>query len=135
MRIIHGTSYTIDERKKYKPLIFHNIIDSINRMVNAMKKFNLKFVHNYNEDNYMLILDCHKSLIESKFDWRQSLENYSSIIKAIWDDPSIIRVYQRRNEFYLIDSIELYILVLKKKIKFSYLILLKKKILIVLLQI
>jgi guanine nucleotide-binding protein G(i) subunit alpha len=107
MRIIHGTSYTIDERKKYKPLIFHNIIDSINRMVNAMKKFNLKFVHDYNEDNYMLILDCHKSLIESKFDWKQSLEKYSSVIKAIWDDPSIIRVYQRRNEFYLIDSIEL----------------------------
>jgi len=108
MRIIHGVNYTIDERKKYKPLIFLNIIDSINRMVNAMKQFNLKFALDNNEDNYQIVLDCHKDLIESKFDWRQSLERYSSIIRSIWDDPSVRTVYQRRNEFYLIDSIELY---------------------------
>ena len=107
MRIIHGTNYTVDERKKYKPLIIQNIIDSIIRLVNAMRyQFLMEFTFNSNEDCFTHIQNCDEKLHLGLDDWNQNLNGYFESIKSIWEDPSIMKTYQRRNKFYLIDSIE-----------------------------
>lgn len=106
MRIIHGTNYSLDERRKYKPLIIHNIVDSIIRLVDALKLFSLKFSDRLNEDNYLEILNCHEKLQIDLSDWNRNSDKYCTIIKQIWDDHSIRVCYSRRNKFYLIDSIE-----------------------------
>lgn len=106
MRIIHGSNYSFEERKKYKPLILQNIVDSIVRLVNAMKQFNKNFITDLNDDNFTLMTICHQKLQLDLVDWNQNLKKYYYAITSIWDDESIKITYQRRNKFYLIDSIE-----------------------------
>ena len=54
MRIIHGANYTSNEKIKYKPLIIHNILESIIRLVNAMRQiFLLEFEKETNEEGWM----------------------------------------------------------------------------------
>ena len=107
MRIIHGTNYSLDERKKYKPLIIHNIVDSIIRLVNAMKyQLFMEFTFNLNEENFSSILNCNENLRHGLVDWNQNSNRYFELIRSIWEDPKIKRTYESRNKFYIIDSIE-----------------------------
>jgi hypothetical protein len=107
MRIIHGTNYSLDERKKYKPLIINNIIDSIIRLVNAMKyQLHMEFKLHSNEENFSAILNCSENLLHDLTDWNQKSNKYFELIKSIWEDPNVERTYEFRNKFYIIDSIE-----------------------------
>lgn len=72
MRIIHGKNYSIDERKKYKHLIIQNVIDSVVRLVDAMKLFSLTFENESNEICTNLILNCQQNLKSDLIDWNSN---------------------------------------------------------------
>jgi hypothetical protein len=109
MRIIHDKNYTIEERKKYKPLIINNILDSINRLVHAMHKiFRINFDNEENHANYELLLEFQEKLKSDNLleEWTQNGAKYAKIINSIWTDESIKFCYKKRNQFYLTDSTE-----------------------------
>ena len=106
MRIIHGQSYSEDDRKKYKILIIQNIFDSIVQLVNAMRSFQMRFMNQENEDYFSLILLTHETLQNGLDNWNKNLNENCKMINSIWIDPSIRNTYQRRNKFYLNDSTE-----------------------------
>jgi hypothetical protein len=106
MRIIHGKNYTDSERKKFRPCIIKNLVDSMVNLINAMSLFSLNFEIPENVDNAEFILDCQKKLSNDMSDWDQNSGIYSAQIKSIWTDPSIRICLARRNLFHLNDSIE-----------------------------
>ena len=74
MRIIHGKNYNTNDRKKYKNLVIHNIIDSIVRLVDAMKLFSLNFENKSNINGFNTILNCQQLLkVGDISDWNQNL--------------------------------------------------------------
>jgi hypothetical protein len=110
MNIIHGKSYPEKERKKYKYYVIMNILDSVMRLVNAMRSvFNLKFEkEQVNEKNFNIILEAQQYL-ETYRDlqsWQQNLKKYKICILTIWNDSSISIAYQNRNKFFFNDSTE-----------------------------
>ena len=106
MRLIHGTNYTDSEKKKYKPIIIRNIIDSICNLINILGLFSLNFENSANQDYSEAILECKKRLNYNMDNWNENSLTYSSYIKSIWKDPSITFCINQRNKFYLSDSIE-----------------------------
>jgi hypothetical protein len=74
MRIIHGKSYTLDERKKYIHLIIQNIVESVVRLVEAMiSQFYSEFQNEINNAYFTeFILNLHQTLKSEKLtntDW------------------------------------------------------------------
>lgn len=106
MRIIHGKNYNETERKKFKPCIVKNLIDSIVNLINAMSLFSLHFENAENVDHAESIFECQQKLAFDMHDWDRNSVNYSNYIKSIWNDPSIKVCLARRNMFQLNDSIE-----------------------------
>ena len=111
MNIIHGKSYPEKERKKFKYYVIANILESIIRLVNAMRHiFNLKFAKEiYNEANYSMIIEAQNFLDTHNrdlTDWYQNSRRYAECVVSIWRDESIRIAYQHRNKFYFNDSTE-----------------------------
>lgn len=106
MRIIHGKNYTIEERKKYTLIILQNIIDSVFRLVDAMKMFDFEFENEEINQELQLLNHCKEQLKYDLNDWFTNLSIYTPIIKKIWEDKSIRSIVQKRNQFYLNDSTE-----------------------------
>jgi hypothetical protein len=107
MRIIHGLNYTDTERKRYKPVIIQNIIESIVRLVEALKLFSLCFESKENDENFNLITKLNQNLKSDMSDWNVNAQNYRQLIEKIWKDNSIKTVFNKKNKFYISDSIEL----------------------------
>ncbi len=111
MRIIHGNNYTAQEKIKYKPLIIHNILDSIIRLINAMRHvFLMEFEMEDNEYFSNQIFEAQKNLEYENMDltnWNKHLSENLISIQSIWSDKNIKSVYEQRNKFYLNDSTEL----------------------------
>jgi hypothetical protein len=107
MRIIHDKNYTVEERVKFKPLIIQNLIDSIIRLVEAMQRFNLDFENHENKHNFQVLLTCNENLKIDLRDWNKDAYLYGAVIKDLWNDESIQKCYERRNQFYLNDSTKL----------------------------
>lgn len=110
MRIIHGTKYSESEKKKFKPIIVMNILDSVQRLVNAMKEIsNLEFDNEANEEKIKslnlarMVLDDDA---EDLSDWENNIYDYERHIVSIWLDPSIKITYSQRNKFFLNDTAE-----------------------------
>lgn len=111
MNIIHGKSYPEKERKKFKYYVIANIMESIIRLVNAMRHiFNLKFERDLkNEESYNTILEAQHYLDTNNrdlTDWYNNSKKYADCIISIWRDNSIRIAYQHRNKFYFNDSTE-----------------------------
>lgn len=110
MNIIHGKSYPEKERRKYKYYVISNILDSIIRLVNAMRNiFNLKFEkEDVNEERFSLILEAQQYLEGhcDLNDWHNNVRKYKDSIISIWKDLSIKVAYQNRNKYYFNDSTE-----------------------------
>jgi hypothetical protein len=110
MRIIHGNNYNESDRKKYKPLVIQNLLESIVRLVSAMRQvFMQEFDNLENKDHFQLILAAHEELETSPENldhWGQHSLAYVHAIQSIWSDISIRLVYANRNKFFLGDSTE-----------------------------
>lgn len=110
MRIIHGSNYTENERKQFKSVIVMNILDSTQRLANAMKEiFNLEFEDKENEEKIKLINSAKMVLDknnENISDWEENLFDYERHIVSIWLDPSVKKTFSQKNKFFLNDTAE-----------------------------
>lgn len=104
MRLIHDRNYSTDERKKFKYFIVLNLLDSTQRLVQAMRSlFKLSFKNEENESNYRQLIELKESSTLNS-SWELSGVNYGKMISAIWRDESIQITYSKRTMFYLSDS-------------------------------
>jgi len=99
MKVIYGDQYTDAERKQHLPTIYSNVLQAIKVLCEQAAVFNLV------------------SQIRAKeaFDMVRSLDENDSInvaigdaIKALWNDPGIQAVWDRRAEFQVIESVKYY---------------------------
>lgn len=99
MRIIHGKGFNVEDRKKFKELVFQNIFMGIQSLANAMEPLGL--------DGHMPsdLKAKIKRLNEIEYRTVKELtDEFAQIIADLWQDPIIQSCYKRRNEFQLSDS-------------------------------
>lgn len=105
LKIISGRSFTNEELKEYKTIIYNNILRSFQVLCDARQKLNLfwtnKDLQPYSEN----ILSI--SLQKIEITYTLFLECVEKI-KQLWLDDSIKKAYGRRNEFLMVDSLGFY---------------------------
>ncbi|KAI7853252.1 putative guanine nucleotide-binding protein alpha-2 subunit [Circinella umbellata] len=101
MRIIHTCGFDTDEKESFRTIIFVNIIEAMQILLEALKKFDIKL-----EDESLL---PHIALIQSAIPDLNSSEPYPHVyldpLKELWADPGIQKVCQKGNQFALHDNI------------------------------
>lgn len=112
MRLIHNQSYSLNEKNRYKEIIFNNIITSIKSIVNSYTLFNIDI---FNDEQYTDLNNKQELLDDMKI-----IENYQFndnnefpidiglIIINLWKNKLIQNLYLRSNEYQLIDSANYY---------------------------
>ncbi len=110
MRIIHGTSYSENDREKFKPAVIHNLLDSVYCLVNAMREvFDQEFENQSNDEMFEELIKAQMVLEDSPNDltsWNANAEIYANCVSSIWDDSAVKLTYEQRNKFFLNDSSE-----------------------------
>ena len=100
MKIIHQNGYTRDELALYRHTIYKNVIDCAKALIGAMRQFEIEVENPENNANCEYIMDY---AVDP--DPQQALETkVGDAITAIWNDPSIPKVFDHQSEFYLMDS-------------------------------
>ncbi|KAG2224379.1 hypothetical protein INT45_006779 [Circinella minor] len=116
MRIIHTCGFDTDEKESFRTIIFVNIIEAMQILLEALKKFDIKL-----EDES---LSPHIALIQSAIPDLNSSEPYPHVyldpLKELWADPGIQKVCQKGNQFALHDNIYHYYEQLDKLWKSDY---------------
>jgi GTPase SAR1 family protein len=99
MKVIYGEKYTDAERKQAIPTIHSNVVQAINSLCEQAFLFNL--------------VSLFKATTE--FDMIRALDENDAInveigsaISALWTDPGLKAVWERRSEFQLIESVQYY---------------------------
>ncbi|XP_076977316.1 guanine nucleotide-binding protein subunit alpha-15 isoform X2 [Tamandua tetradactyla] len=85
MRIIHGAGYSEDERRGFRPLIYQNVLVSMQAMLEAMERLHIPFSR------------------------PGSKKRCAAAIQWLWRDAGIRACYERRREFHLLDSAGYYL--------------------------
>lgn len=101
MKILYGTTFSEDERKAQTLTIHNNIIVAMKQLVKQVK---------------LLVFESYiQAENQASFDLLQGVSDDDLItpaigdaIKALWSDTAIRRVWERRNEFNLIESVQFY---------------------------
>jgi GTPase SAR1 family protein len=99
MKIIYGDQYTEQERKAQIPTIFSNILQAMKILVDQTVAFNMASQINTKEEFELLKSMDENDLINPRV---------GEAIDALWKDPTIQAVWNRRNEFQIIDSVQYY---------------------------
>eukprot|EP01137_Pigoraptor_chileana_P003155 Opistho-2@42948 len=103
MRIIYSEGYSQKDRVEFRPLVFQNILKSMQLMTAAMQKLNISYANPANADLVKLIeaLDLtHTASIE---------DDVKAAIKVLWADAGLQECYDRRREYQLSDSTKYYL--------------------------
>uniref|UniRef100_A0A914CP03 Uncharacterized protein n=1 Tax=Acrobeloides nanus TaxID=290746 RepID=A0A914CP03_9BILA len=103
MRIIHLNGFTTDELWARRSLIFMNVVEASAQLLNGSRRlgFNLTDI----EQDAKKIFD-----MLAANDFSQNFPHDICIaIKSIWAEPKIQEIFNRRNEFYLMDCARYFI--------------------------
>ena len=99
MKVIYGEKYTEKDGKQQLPTIYSNVIQAMKVLI---------------EQSFALDLD-NQVLAKEAFDCIRSLDENEAInievgdaIKSLWSDPGIQKVWDRRNEYQIIESVQYY---------------------------
>lgn len=101
MKILYGTTFSEDERKAQTLTIYNNIIVAIKQLVRQVKLLEL-------EGRVQVENQVAFDLIHSLSDDDLITPAIGDAIKTLWSDTSIRLVWERRNEFHLIESVQFY---------------------------
>ncbi|GAB5367855.1 hypothetical protein AAMO2058_001267600 [Amorphochlora amoebiformis] len=101
---VYGTGFTTDERKEYGDIIRMNILES---MQNILKHYELLYELKdpdlpklrWNED----LLDAKEHILRA-WDVVSLGRRLTAEIKAFWNEPAMRYVFDRRDEFQVIDT-------------------------------
>ncbi|XP_040177710.1 guanine nucleotide-binding protein subunit alpha-15 isoform X2 [Rana temporaria] len=115
MRIIHGTGFSVEDRKVYAILVHQNIVTCAQYLVGAMETLQVPYTLQGNMMNGKLI----KSL--DVYNVKQIEKHHVAAIKKLWNDPGVRKCYEKRREFHLLDSAYYYLTNLERITEDGYL--------------
>jgi len=99
MKLIYGDQYSEAERRQQLPTIYSNILQAIKTLVDHAISFNL----------------AQQVQCKEEFELIRTIDESATItvqvgnaIKALWNDPAIQMVWDRRSEFQIIESVQYY---------------------------
>jgi len=99
MKVIYGEIYSDAERKQQLPTIYSNVLQAMKVLIEQTVVFNL-----------VGEVQC-----KAEFDMVRALDENDAInitigdaIKALWNDPGMKMVWNRRAEFQVIESVQYY---------------------------
>lgn len=100
MKIIHQNGYTDEELATFRPVVYKNVVESAQNIINAMRKLNLHCVHHSNRALVDKIIDY--QLENSDFVLSQEI---AEAIHQLCQDPIVPKIMnEHSSEFYLMDS-------------------------------
>lgn len=99
MKVIYGEQYSDAERKQQIPTIFSNILQAIKVLCEQAVTFNMVgLIKATAEFNMVRALDENDAINIT----------IGNAIQALWTDPGIKAVWDRRSEFQVIESVQYY---------------------------
>ena len=99
MRIIHGQSYTDNDRLDFRFIIYHNIIKNMKVLVEAQRNFNISLSDPTKEELCDVLASYRTgNLMPEQF----SL--YADPLIGLWQDEGIQKTFDRRSEFQLVSA-------------------------------
>lgn len=101
MKILYGKNFSEEERKAQAPTIHNNIVVAMKMLVNQVKLLGFEdLIHSESRVAFELFLIIDDDDVITP--------NVGDAIKTLWSDIAIQKVWERRNEFYLIESVQFY---------------------------
>ncbi|XP_065837544.1 guanine nucleotide-binding protein G(s) subunit alpha-like [Oscarella lobularis] len=99
MRILHVNGFGEDEKRRTIPDIHNNIKDSISTLLRAVRRHGGALVDEAAADRVLATIDANEALTDDFFSWTRDL----------WRDDAVQTMYERANEFQLIDSAQYFL--------------------------
>ena len=103
MRIIHGSSYTDEDKQGFIKLVFQNIFAAMQIMIRAMERLKIQYQNPDSSDKAEIVLSANLETVTT-FE-----SPYVEAIKDLWNDSGIKECYDRRREYQLTDSAKYYL--------------------------
>jgi hypothetical protein len=99
MKVIYGDQYSDAERKQHIPTIHSNVLQAIKVLCEQAVVFNLVG---------QVVAKDEFNLIRNTDENGQINVTIGNAVKALWADPGIQAVWDRRSEFQIIESVKYY---------------------------
>lgn len=99
MKLIYGDQYSDAEKKQQIPTIYSNILQGIKALVEHAVVFNMVNLVEAKEEFEVIKAIDENDVISIPV---------GNAIKALWKDPGIQAVWERRSEFQIIESVQYY---------------------------
>ncbi|KAJ6243004.1 guanine nucleotide-binding protein g(o) subunit alpha [Anaeramoeba flamelloides] len=102
INLIHNDAYkNKKDREKFKEVIYGNILDSIQSLIEASTQFDLEL----NEENKKIATELSKLNPTTYVLNENDLEK----VQKVWGDKGIQSAYERQSEFHLIDCAKIFL--------------------------
>ncbi|KAJ3427924.1 guanine nucleotide-binding protein g(o) subunit alpha [Anaeramoeba flamelloides] len=102
IQVIHKKKFDDpEERKKYRLVVFDNVVHSIQSLVTASTRFNNE-ITNVSESEIEEICNLEN-------DVKYFTKEQANLIQKIWESESIQETYLQRNKFHLFDSAKFFL--------------------------
>ncbi|XP_041754859.1 guanine nucleotide-binding protein subunit alpha-14 [Coregonus clupeaformis] len=103
MRIIHGTGYSDADKQLFTRLVYQNIVNAVQNMIQAMKTLRIDFKDHQNISHADRLSRVKADLVTILEPWQVDA------IRRLWSDQGIQKCYERRREYQLSDSTKYYL--------------------------
>ncbi|KAI8098900.1 guanine nucleotide binding protein, alpha subunit [Halteromyces radiatus] len=101
MKIINQNGYTSEELLLWRVIVYRNMIESIQTLIQAILSFNMTFDNEENHERACQVLN-YQIPNDAKFDLEQDLID---AIQKIWQDPTTLKcIEEHGHRFYMMDS-------------------------------
>ena len=111
MRIIHGSGYTVEDRRSFTKLVYQNIVTAMQSMIRAMEMLKISFSNSENQvpDTHAVVKSstgAHHFHIHNKIDMGQyenllyavlSDKNFAGFIVLLWYCYNILKMFENTN--------------------------------------
>lgn len=99
MKILYGNKFTTTEKKQQLPSVYSNVLVGMKILCEQAAIFEL--------DNQVQAKEAY-TLITLLDENNNINEEVGDAVKALWSDPTILKVWERRSEYQIIDSVQYY---------------------------
>lgn len=105
MKIIHQDGFSPAELAVYRPIVYNNVLDSVQAVILYMRKADVECVEFGNRIHCDRILDYINSTTGSSVSNPYFSPEIADAIHQVWKDPMIPKIMdEHSSDFYLMDS-------------------------------
>nr|CAI5848666.1 unnamed protein product [Callosobruchus analis] len=99
MRIIHGVRFEQRLVEEYQQVIYQNLVKGMRVLVDARDKLGIPWDDQANMELGRRLLQAeNNTYLDSR-----TFGQFAPLLARLWQDPAIVRAYERRREFQLVD--------------------------------